>query len=423
VRTSFDRFSAIASVLYGRSRRRLAEGWRTTRGIPAVLRDNANRPAHRSGLVVLDDVFPLSLSGFRIAEFNAYLDAFPDAEVHSSGDRGSALGSKLPFATLVREHEFANPALRGRIKAFNPLRKLDRKALAYSVLANPTRRYLPILKRDAVPFVFTLYPGGGFYLDNPKSDAALRDIFGAKGFRKVIVTQTLTRDYLLTKELCDPSRIELIYGGVFRSNELTTRPRPRRHYGFDKPTLDLCFVAHKYMARGADKGYDRFIEAGKLLARQLGAMRLHVVGPFTREDVPIDGLEGRIAFHGSQPTEFFPDFYAGMDAIVSPNLPNLLLPGAFDGFPTGSCMEAGMCGVAVFCSDPLQLNYALQDGEDVVIIPAEPARIADILAAWAASPDRLKRLGDSAAPRFRDLFGIENQMAPRIALVSQLLAG
>lgn len=416
------RLGTISSVLYSRSRHRVARGLEVTRGLPAALRDNVNRPTRRSGLVILDDVFPLSLSGFRIAEFNGYLDAFLDAEVHS-GERASSLGSNRRFAELVRDYELARPRYRGRIKAFNPFRKLDRKALAYSVFANSIRRYLPILQRDDVPFVFTLYPGGGFHLDSLKSDASLREIFRAKGFRRVIATQTVTRDYLLTKGLCDPSRIELVYGGVFPTHELTAERVPRRRYGFDKSTLDICFVAHKYMAGGADKGYDRFIAAGKLLARRLSAVRLHVVGPFTPADVPIDGLEECIRFYGSQPTNFFPSFYASIDAIVSPNLPFVLAPGAFDGFPTGSCMEAGMCGTAVFCTDPLHLNVALNDGEDVVLIPPEPTRIADVLAAWAATPERLKQLGDSTMSRFRELFGVENQMAPRISLISRLLAG
>lgn len=372
--------------------------------------------------MVLDDVYPLPWSGFRVAEFNAYLDAFDDAEVHSSGDRLFSFGSRAQFADIVDEYSAQHPGYRGRILKFHPWRGLSHKGAAYSLFVGTTHRYVKTLERYRVPFIFTLYPGGGFALDDPRSDAMLRAIFGSKVFRKVIATQSVTRDYLVSRGLCDPGDIELVYGGVFRSDELASEPLPHARYGLDKASFDICFVAHKYMPQGRDKGYDRFIATAKLLAARFDDVHFHVVGPFSDADVPIHGLEGRLTFYGNQATTFFRGFYARMDAILSPNLPFVLRKGAFDGFPTGSCMEAGMCGVAVFCTDTLKLNVALRDGEEVVVIPSEPDEIANVLAEYRAAPERLAQLGAAAAARFPKLFGVEEQMPPRLRLLSNLLA-
>lgn len=417
---SVARMASVARTTYRRSLWRLGDLWQTARSAPRVLLENtiARRPPR--SLVILDDVFPLSWSGFRVAEFNAYLDAFTDADVHSTGDRIGALGNTGDFDQIVAAYEAEHPNYRGRIRRFHELRRLDQYHAAYSLFAATTRRYVPTLERSRVPFVFTLYPGGGFALDDVRSDATLRRIFDSKVFRKVIATQTITRDYLMARGLCDESRIEFVYGGVFRSAELTGAPVLHRRYAIHKETLDICFVAHKYVPQGKDKGYDRFIATAQLLAARFEDVRFHVVGPFGPTDVPVDGLIGRLIFHGSQPTSFFPRFYAEMDLIVSPNLPFILRKGAFDGFPTGSCMEAGMCGVAPFCTDALGLNVALQDGQDIVIIPPEPDQIADVISEFRASPERLARVGDSAATTFRYLFGVEHQMPPRLRVLSQI---
>ena len=86
-----------------------------------------------------------------------------------------------------------------------------------------------------------------------------------------------------------------------------------------------------------------------------------------------DSRTGQVKFYGAQRTEFFPSFYSQMDLILAPNIPFTLLPGAFDGFPPGGCIEAGLSGVAVFCTDVLNQNIAFKDGEELVIVFADQA--------------------------------------------------
>ena len=107
------------------------------------------------------------------------------------------------------------------------------------------------------------------------------------------------------------------------------------------------------MPRGVDKGYDRFIATARILRGRHPEVRFHVVGNFTEEDVEITDLHDCITFYGHRFTPFFPDFTRRMDIILSPNIPFMFKPGAFDGFPTGCCIEAALCGTAVFASDEL----------------------------------------------------------------------
>ena len=48
--------------------------------------------------------------------------------------------------------------------------------------------FFPIIDRLQMPFVFTLYPGGGFRINDPDSDNYLRKYLSSPLFKKVIVT-------------------------------------------------------------------------------------------------------------------------------------------------------------------------------------------------------------------------------------------
>jgi glycosyltransferase involved in cell wall biosynthesis len=281
-------------------------------------------PRNRNRLIILDEVFPSLTTGFRVAEFNSILRYFPDSTVYST------LSSRGEFRAYAQMH----PALSNRVRRFS--RNLAvRGAAAYVVFLNNTYNFIEPLEAAGLPFAFELYPGGGFRLDDNETDAKLSRVFRSPMFRNVIVTQSVTRDYLLKRSFCRAEQIEFIFGVVVASDVLGQIPSDRRRYGFGKTTLDICFVAHKYVQGGIDKGYDRFISCARILSNRHSDVEFHVVGPFDQSDADVGDLAGRIRFHGVRPTSFFPSFYAGMDIILSPNTHSVLAPGAFDGFPTG----------------------------------------------------------------------------------------
>ena len=377
---------------------------------------NSLQPATAQQLIILDDIFPHLLSPFRIAEYNAYLRTFPRTTIYSTHTSFFALGETRGFPEVVAEYETSYPHFAGRVFKFDRTRRL-RADLAYTMFLQNAFTFIDSIEKNALPFVMTLYPGGGFRLNEAQSDAQLARVCASPLLKKVIVTQKVTRDYLLDKKLLVPEQIEFIYGGVFPSHCATGAASPHQ----ERKTFDICFVAHKYMPQGLDKGYDVFIATAKLLAALHDEMRFHVVGPFDESDIAIDGLENKIIFHGVRRAEFFPEFYREMDAILSPNASFVLRPGAFDGFPTGCCIEAGLCGVAVFCSDDLQQNVAFKDGEEIVIVARDAAEISRQISAYYQNPARLCELCEQGQKAFARVFDVEAQMAPRFRILRELM--
>lgn len=95
--------------------------------------------------------------------------------------------------------------------------------------------------------------------------------------------------------------------------------------------------------------------------------------------------------------------------------------GCSDAFPTGSCIEAGLCGVAVLCTDPLNQNIAFKEGEEIIIVPREAEAICAIVDQYHDRPEDLYRLSEKGKKALEKAFGIETQMKPRPRKLSELL--
>ena len=396
----------------------LALPGRAARGAAALARRALSPAPDPDRLLIFDDAFPHLLSAFRVAEYNEVLRAFPAARVFSTGACFRSFKDRRSFAGVRREYEARYPEFRGRVSKFHPL--LDfRGRLAYTIFLHNALFFLPVIEKFRLPFVFTLYPG--YRLRVPETTAELRRVCGAPGFRRVIVTQPVTREYLLEERLCPEERITLVYGGVVPADVLAAASVPRLRLGRDKDTLDICFVGFKYVEGDLFKGYDVFVEAARRIARSFPAARFHVVGTFGPGDADSTELGDRIRFYGPQPTPFFPEFYARMDLILSPNDLPRCVPGAFNGFPTGCCAEAGLSGVAVFCTDPLGQNVGLKDGEDLVFINRRPEDIAGVVGRFATRYDDLCRLGERGREAFRRMFDLRAQMDPRLKVLARAM--
>ena len=317
-------------------------------------------------LVILDDIFPLRLSAFRIAEYNYYLNTCPNSLVLSTATAFPLMLENRSLADVVHEYECFYPQFKGKVMEFD-FNRLVKAKLIYTIFINNIFYFIDFIEKNHLPFVFTLYPGGGFHIEEEATNHKLTRVFASQNFRKVIVTQRNTYEYLIDKKFCTPKQIEFIYGCVVPSNKLTSNLYPKKYYKQNKFTFDICFVAYKYQKTGLHKGYDVFIEVAKNLASKHDDFHFHIVGGHEPTDIDVIVLENNITFYGQKTTDFFPDFYSGMDLILSPNRP-ALFPGAFDGFPTGACAEAALSGVALFCTDCLNLNVAFKDREEIVII-------------------------------------------------------
>ncbi|MEG3930312.1 hypothetical protein QT990_03345 [Microcoleus sp. T3_B1] len=109
-----------------------------------------------------------------------------------------------------------------------------------------------------------------------------------------------------------------------------------------------------------------------------------------------------------------------MDLILSPNRPDII-PGAFDGFPTGACAEAALSGVALFCTDCLNLNVAFKDREEIVIISLSVQEICETIEYFWQNYDKLSNLPKQGQLAFQRVFNIDYQMNPRLLVISECM--
>ncbi|HEY1796707.1 MAG TPA: glycosyltransferase family 4 protein [Stellaceae bacterium] len=369
-------------------------------------------------IAVIDDFFPHKLSAFRYEEFHAYLEAMPRLSVHATWPHLKYFGEERPPAEVFAEYAREHPAHAGRVQplfdgTFPPAEAY------YTIFLSNIREHLWAIEARRRPFAFTMYPGGGFAMDVPELDKCMERVFASPCFRKVIATQPIIRDYVLDKGFCEPHRVVFIHGGVVPRSAFEPPP-PKPRYGLAKAALDIAFVAAKYSPIGADKGYDLFVEAAKVLVALGIDARFHVVGGFDPGTLDLGPAASRFRFYGYRPREFFATFHSLMDMFVSPTRAFTLSKGAFDGFPTGAAIEAGLQCVALLLTDPLGFNTMLRDGEDAIIVQPDRDNIVARILQLASHPDRLAAIGENGRVALTASHGYAAQIAPRLAVLRSL---
>lgn len=411
------------------------EAWRAADQARAVYPQVAGgtRPAPArgpgAGLLLLDSSFPSRFSAFRYGELLTYLYAIPDSRVVSSLRDIDRYRPDRTFLDELRDFEADHPTLTGRVRALNTGHDLGAKVLhttflhgaAVLLASNPDLR--------AERFVFTLYPGGGFAPNDAVSDAKLRRVLGDRRFAKVLTTHTLQYRYLLDRGWCDPDQVAFVFGAVSPDCwDVAASERCSRLANAPRDTVRICFVAQRYTELGIEKGCDVFTD---LVRRYVDDPRFefHYVGDWTPELLGLRRTE-RVWFHGVQPAAFFPDFYPEMDIVISPNLSAMERDGgrgSFDGFPTTSCVEAGLRGVAMFLSDSLQLNRrldgspALEPGVEFELITRDAEMIAAKIEFYARDRAALRALSERGRLAILREYSFERQMRPRLALLQAQL--
>ena len=375
-------------------------------------------------IAIVDDIFPHPLSAFRFQEFTCYLQEFKNLEIYSSGASVGILGEST-FDEIIIDFKVKYPEYAAQIKNLKMDDIINTK-LIYAVFLINIYLNIQQIERSNTPFIFTLYPGGGFGLNTANSDMMLKRVMSSPCFRKVIVTQKVTYDYLIARHLCRPDQIKFIFGVVTPLKQIESEYSGKKHYGIEKNNLDICFVAYKYTNKGVDKGYDVFIDVARQLCQHHDNINFHVVGGIDEHEIDVSDLKGKITFYGKRDMDWFDSFYKDKDIILSPNIPGTMYPGSFDGFPTGSCVDAGLRKTAIFCTDELDLNAKtfsagneFVEGEEIVIIPHEAGKITSMIEGYYHDPQKLKALAENGSLRIKRLFGFEAQILPRIALLKK----
>ncbi|MBP2046146.1 hypothetical protein [Methanobacterium aggregans] len=384
-------------------------------------------------IIILDDLFPHPVSAFRFQEYNSYLEHFEKIKIYSTGSALEYINEEKPLETVINDYEEKFPQFKGKVERYTPKTILHPKTIlcservpqskvAYTMFLNNIYSCMDTIERCKVPFVFTLYPGGGFYLNDKISDKKLKKVFSSPYFRKVIVNQKITYDYLVDNDLCEAEQIQNIFGVVTPLKMLEKEYNDKKYFGRDKSVLDICFVSHKYTKRGVDKGYDVFIEVAHELAAKYHDIHFHVVGGFDEDEIDVTKIGDRIHFYGPQLSDWFHEFYRDKDIILSPNIPFKLRDGAFDGFPTGCCTDAGLHKVSIFCTDELHESTGkYEDEEEMVIIPHNTQEIMKIIENYYHKPGKLQEIAEAGCLKIKDLYSYENQIAPRIKILEDVI--
>lgn len=385
----------------------------------------------KTNLLILDNFEPSwLLAGFRVKEFNWLLTSIPNCKLLNFSDLIYKFYNKKECISWSCYQSFSQYLLNKKnyIKHFHIarnkiIRLQDRRYKvngAYCMFLYNAYMSLKFLEKNEIPFVFTLFPGGGFKLNQPFSDRMLKTVFASPYFKGVFVTQKITYDYLLDKQLCQKDKIFFEYGGgfiQFKEQDVL----PKKWYKKDKPTFDISFVAHRYMNKGLDKGFDLFLYSAREIVKKYPFVHFHCVGTCTLDDFDDDfsDIKNNLHIYGAQKMDFFPSFYQKMDLNISPNRPFVLDKGAFDGFPLS--IEAMLFGVPLFCTDELKQNYDYDAGRELVIIKPDVDDIINKIEYYINNPKELYVIGIAGQRKIKKLFNLEHQKKKRKEFLSKYL--
>jgi len=381
--------------------------------------------------IIIDDYFPLPAANtWRSVEFHEYFKRIPNTKcLNITADFSNDFMTGYP-STFYEEKLASYLTYKPENKKFISqidIHKKYKAKLAYLLFFNNIALMLPWLEENKIPFVFCLFPGGGFYPDNEERNLSFKRIFSSPMFREVIVTQHFTQDYLIKNELCEKNKITFILGGVSQIDP--TSVPSKKYYKQEKDTFDICFVSHKYFEKGIKKGFDLFLEVAMQCTEKYRDMHFHVIGNWDEEIKPYL-TSPNIHFSSVKPAEYFPAFYAEMDIFLTPNRSFKLLQDfpaykastslEFDGFPLG--LDAGICGSALFMTD--ELNHTkgfFNDGENIVIIDHKVSHICDRITYYYTHLDELYLLSKKQSTKMKKLFDINSQINKRLAVFNKYL--
>lgn len=369
-------------------------------------------------LAIIDNVFPHPLSSFTYEEITSYLRDIDKSMAFSTYEFSNQLSDEI-LRIGIKNYKQNMPALANKITDYSEEKILKSNSkLLYFIFKSTAMHYYDLIKKTKIDFIFELYPGGGMLFDDKECDLELKKLMRLKNFKKVIVTQKPVMDYLIKKKICPKKKIQLIFGVVMNSN---SKYKKESFYGEKRKTLNIVFMAHKYTKCGNDKGYDLYIETAKMLSKKYNDIMFHVIGNFDENTIDVSEIKDRITFYGPITKEKFDDFFKDKDIILSPNRPNVLKEGAFDGFPTASVTEAGLRETVMISTDELKMNnnYYLED--EMIIIKPNSDDIINKIEYLHNNPKIIKKIAQNGRKKIIKLYSYENQIKPRVKLLQNTI--
>lgn len=385
-----------------------------------INKTNYIKSPKKYSLLIYDDMFPHPRSGFRYEEIKVLLDEFKNSKIILEPTGYTFIKDDIKFhAEHLKEFITKNPNEKKKLTLKKRIININ-TTLFYCIFLNNIYKNLDWIEKHKIPFVFTLYPGGGFMVHNKHSDYMLKKVTDSNQFKGVIVSQLFTKNYLIDNNFCKADQINYIFGCVVPQDSLNKRFTAKKLYP-EKSTFDIVFCATKYMPKGEDKGYDIFIELANVLTKKYDFIRFHVIGGFNNEDISVDSLGDSITFYGYQNFSHLTAIYQKMDVILSPNRPFILNNGRFDGFPLGTVIEAVFNGVVAIVTDELKQNTVFDNYHELIITKPKVESFEEEIIKLIENPINLKNISNDGRVKFLKIYSNSYQMKPRINMLKSTI--
>lgn len=366
----------------------------------------------KSNLYIYDDIFPCPYSDWRFNEYIYYLKNIDNTIINVNE---YPLWYLKPYIDHLKyKSDFKNnfPQFKKNLHKFRSNQKVNAK-LGYCLFFNNLKKVFPIFKNNDIPFVFTLYPGGGFKIHENLFEQDLKHFFNSNQFRHVIVNMPYVYDYIRNKFKIPDNKISYIYGAPLSLPKVDIRIN-------DKEKIKIVFSAHKYSANGQDKGFDVFNKVAKILEDD-NRFYFTVLGGFESNDFLVH--TNNINFKNTILPEKLPEEFSNHDIIISPNRSNILHKGAFDGFPTGSVVHAVNSNCLMMITDDLgnANSLGLIDGIDYILITTSVIEIVEKLKYLANNQNLIRTIANNGKEKLLKNFDISNQLTSRFNILKTYL--
>lgn len=370
----------------------------------------------KNDIVIFDDFLPSSLSPWRSYEFHEIVKNFKkvkiicDATTFQHYNQGKSF--KENFKLLKEQYPFFKNVI-SKTKKHSKVKA----NLAYMLFYNNIKKHFTYIEENKIPFAFTLYPGGGFVFNDKVIDEDLKKICSSNLFKGVIVNQHITKKYLIENGITSEDKITLIPGvslnldGDFKSVEK------------DYSAVKIAFFANKYTVGGKDKGFDIFEKIVSQLINNEQNIVPVVIGNFSKDDLTIKELEDKIIFKGVLNEAAYQKELETTHIFISPNQPNILAPGAFDGFPLSTAVAAALANNVLFLTDYYNEGEKIEfiDNVDFFKLSNSLEDNITLIEKVISNVNLMKEISQNGKNKTLNLYSFNNQIQPRIEFLKKCL--
>jgi glycosyltransferase involved in cell wall biosynthesis len=160
----------------------------------------------------------------------------------------------------------------------------------------------------------------------------------------------------------------------------------------------------------------------KTVAKKYDFVRFHVIGGFDKDVIDVKQIEDRVRFYGNRDFNELRTIFQSVDLIISPNQPDKLSKGAFDGFPLGTVIEAAFNEVGVMLTDCFNENEYFENNKELIIIEPNVPDMVNKFEGIISDLNGFYEMARNGRKKFQYIYSNNYQLVPRINLLKSLIA-